>query len=149
MAARLFAAAGRHGIPVYEVRPGIIASDMTAGVEATTHGSPKASSPSAAGASPDDVGRVVAALLRGDAPYSTGSIINVDGGMSIRGCDRRMRTLRAAAGKRRAGEPATRRARRVSGVPPSPGYGGQAEGEASDQIGRTARWRPPLSAGYC
>jgi 3-oxoacyl-[acyl-carrier protein] reductase len=29
------------------------------------------------------VGRVVAALLRGDAPYATGSIINVDGGLSL------------------------------------------------------------------
>ena len=32
---------------------------------------------------PDDVGRVVAALLCGDLPYATGSIINVDGGISI------------------------------------------------------------------
>jgi NAD(P)-dependent dehydrogenase (short-subunit alcohol dehydrogenase family) len=32
---------------------------------------------------PEDVGRVVAALLRGDLPYATGSIVNVDGGLSI------------------------------------------------------------------
>jgi NAD(P)-dependent dehydrogenase (short-subunit alcohol dehydrogenase family) len=32
---------------------------------------------------PEDVGRVVAALLRGDAPYSTGSVISVDGGLSL------------------------------------------------------------------
>ena len=32
---------------------------------------------------PDDVGRVAAALLRGDAPYATGTIVNVDGGLSI------------------------------------------------------------------
>jgi NAD(P)-dependent dehydrogenase (short-subunit alcohol dehydrogenase family) len=32
---------------------------------------------------PEDVGRLVAALLRGDAPYATGSIINVDGGLSL------------------------------------------------------------------
>jgi len=32
---------------------------------------------------PEEVGRVVAALLRGDVPYATGSIINVDGGMSV------------------------------------------------------------------
>ena len=32
---------------------------------------------------PEDVGRVVAALLRGDAPYATGSVIHVDGGLSL------------------------------------------------------------------
>jgi NAD(P)-dependent dehydrogenase (short-subunit alcohol dehydrogenase family) len=32
---------------------------------------------------PDDVGRAVAALLRGDLPYATGSVIRVDGGLSI------------------------------------------------------------------
>ena len=32
---------------------------------------------------PDDVGRAVAALVRGDVPYATGTIINVDGGLSI------------------------------------------------------------------
>ena len=32
---------------------------------------------------PDDVGRVVAALLRGDAPYATGSVIHVDGGLAL------------------------------------------------------------------
>jgi len=32
---------------------------------------------------PEDVGRVVAALARGDAAYSTGAVITVDGGFSI------------------------------------------------------------------
>jgi 3-oxoacyl-[acyl-carrier protein] reductase len=32
---------------------------------------------------PDDVGRVVAALVRGDAPYATGTVIHVDGGLSV------------------------------------------------------------------
>jgi NAD(P)-dependent dehydrogenase (short-subunit alcohol dehydrogenase family) len=32
---------------------------------------------------PEDVGCVVAALMRGDLPYSTGSVITVDGGLSI------------------------------------------------------------------
>jgi NAD(P)-dependent dehydrogenase (short-subunit alcohol dehydrogenase family) len=31
----------------------------------------------------EDVGRVVAALLRGDLPYATGSVIHVDGGLSV------------------------------------------------------------------
>jgi NAD(P)-dependent dehydrogenase (short-subunit alcohol dehydrogenase family) len=85
MAARLFAArlAG-HGIPVYEVRPGIIETDMTAGVkEAYDRRIAEGLVPEQRWGTPDDVGRVVAALLRGDAPYATGSIINVDGGLSV------------------------------------------------------------------
>ena len=85
MAARLFSVrlAG-HGIPVYEVRPGIIATDMTAGVK-ETYDKRIADGliPDRRWGTPDDVGRVVAALLRGDAPYATGSIINVDGGLSV------------------------------------------------------------------
>ena len=85
MAARLFAARlAAPGIPVYEVRPGIIATDMTAGVK-QAYDQPIADGlvPERRWGTPDDVGRVVAALLRGDAPYSTGSVINVDGGLSL------------------------------------------------------------------
>jgi NAD(P)-dependent dehydrogenase (short-subunit alcohol dehydrogenase family) len=32
---------------------------------------------------PDDVGKAVAMLARGDLPYSTGQVLNVDGGMTI------------------------------------------------------------------
>jgi NAD(P)-dependent dehydrogenase (short-subunit alcohol dehydrogenase family) len=32
---------------------------------------------------PDDVGAAVAALLRGDLPYATGSVIHIDGGLSV------------------------------------------------------------------
>jgi NAD(P)-dependent dehydrogenase (short-subunit alcohol dehydrogenase family) len=69
---------------VYEVRPGIIATDMTAAVrqkydERIADGLV----PERRWGQPDDVGRVVAALLRGDLPYATGSIINVDGGLSV------------------------------------------------------------------
>jgi 3-oxoacyl-[acyl-carrier protein] reductase len=85
MAARLFALrlAG-HGIPVYEVRPGIIATDMTAGVK-DTYDKRIADGlvPDGRWGTPDDVGRIVAALLRGDAPYATGSVITVDGGLSL------------------------------------------------------------------
>jgi NAD(P)-dependent dehydrogenase (short-subunit alcohol dehydrogenase family) len=85
MAARLFALrlAG-HGVPVYEVRPGIIQTDMTAGVK-ETYDKRIADGliPERRWGTPDDVGRVVAALLRGDAPYATGSIIDVDGGLSL------------------------------------------------------------------
>jgi NAD(P)-dependent dehydrogenase (short-subunit alcohol dehydrogenase family) len=85
MAARLFAArlAG-DGIPVYEVRPGIINTDMTAAVkemyDARIAGGLV---PQGRWGQPEDVGRVVAALLRGDLPYASGSVIHVDGGLSI------------------------------------------------------------------
>ena len=85
MAARLFAIrlAG-HGIPVYEVRPGIIATDMTAGVkEAYDMRIADGLVPERRWGTPEDVGRIVAALLRGDAPYATGSVIDVDGGLSL------------------------------------------------------------------
>ena len=85
MAARLFAVrlAGA-GIPVYEVRPGIIATDMTAAVKAVyDQRIADGLIPESRWGSPADVGRIVAALLRGDAPYATGSIVTVDGGLSL------------------------------------------------------------------
>jgi NAD(P)-dependent dehydrogenase (short-subunit alcohol dehydrogenase family) len=85
MAARLFAARlADYGVPVYEVRPGIIATDMTATVQ-QTYDKRIADGlvPERRWGQPDDVGRVVAALLRGDLPYATGSVINVDGGLSV------------------------------------------------------------------
>jgi NAD(P)-dependent dehydrogenase (short-subunit alcohol dehydrogenase family) len=85
MAARLFSVrlAG-HGIPVYEVRPGIIDTDMTAGVkEAYDRRIAEGLVPEQRWGRPEDVGRVVAALLRGDAPYATGTVITVDGGLSL------------------------------------------------------------------
>jgi NAD(P)-dependent dehydrogenase (short-subunit alcohol dehydrogenase family) len=85
MAARLFAARlAEHGIPVFEVRPGIIATDMTAGGrDLYDRRIADGLVPDRRWGQPDDVGRVVAALLRGDLPYSTGSVINVDGGLSV------------------------------------------------------------------
>lgn len=85
MAARLFAvrlAAAR--IPVFEVRPGIIATDMTAVVK-DVYDARIADGlvPERRWGQPDDVGRVVAALVRGDAPYATGSVIHVDGGLAL------------------------------------------------------------------
>jgi 3-oxoacyl-[acyl-carrier protein] reductase len=85
MAAQLFAArlAGE-GIPVYEVRPGIIATDMTAGVhESYDRRIADGLVPEGRWGLPEDVGRAVASLLRGDLPYATGTVIRVDGGLSI------------------------------------------------------------------
>jgi 3-oxoacyl-[acyl-carrier protein] reductase len=85
MLTQLFAVRlGSEGIPVYEVRPGVIKTDMTAGVTA------KYDKLIADGAFvqprwgfPDDVGRAVASLARGDMPYSTGQVIMVDGGLTL------------------------------------------------------------------
>ena len=85
MAARLFALrlAG-HAIPVYEVRPGIIATDMTAAVKGQyDQRIADGLIPDARWGTPDDVGRAVAALLRGDVPYATGTVIHIDGGLTI------------------------------------------------------------------
>jgi NAD(P)-dependent dehydrogenase (short-subunit alcohol dehydrogenase family) len=85
MTARLFAARlASLGIAVYEVRPGVIATDMTAGVkEMYDKRIGEGLVPQGRWGEPDDVGRAVAALLRGDVTYATGTILNVDGGLSI------------------------------------------------------------------
>lgn len=75
---------GEYNIPVYEVRPGIIKTDMTAGV------TEKYDKLIAEGLCvqkrwgfPDDIGRAVAALARGDFSYSTGQVIMIDGGLTL------------------------------------------------------------------
>ena len=85
MAARLFAIRlAEHRIPVYEVRPGIVDTDMTAPVrDAYDLRIAEGLVPERRWGTPDDVGRVVAALLRGDLPYASGTVVHVDGGLSI------------------------------------------------------------------
>jgi 3-oxoacyl-[acyl-carrier protein] reductase len=72
------------GIPVYEVRPGIVKTDMTSGVtgkyDALIAGG---LIPQNRWGFPEDVGKAVAMLARGDLPYSTGQVIMVDGGMTL------------------------------------------------------------------
>jgi NAD(P)-dependent dehydrogenase (short-subunit alcohol dehydrogenase family) len=72
------------GIPVFEVRPGIVWTDMSSGAKE------KYDRLIAEGlllqprwGTTEDVGRAVAMLVRGDLAYSTGSVVMVDGGMSI------------------------------------------------------------------
>ncbi len=85
MLSQLFAVRlGADGIPVYEVRPGVIKTDMTAGVMA------KYDKLISEGLSiqprwgqPSDVGVAVASLARGDFPFSTGQVVMVDGGLTI------------------------------------------------------------------
>jgi 3-oxoacyl-[acyl-carrier protein] reductase len=85
MAVRLFALRlAAAGIPVYEVRPGIVATDMTAAVREMYDARIAAGLvPEQRWGQPEDVGRTVAALLRGDVPYSTGTVIHVDGGLAL------------------------------------------------------------------
>lgn len=85
MATKLWAARlAAFGIAVYEVRPGVVHSDMTAVVTA------KYDKMIAEGLTlqgrwgePEDVGRAVAALASGAFGYSTGQVVNVDGGMTV------------------------------------------------------------------
>ena len=85
MAAKLFAVRlAPHGIPVYDVRPGIVQTDMTAGVkDKYDQRIAEGLIPEARWGTPADVGKVVAMLLTGEVTYATGSVIHVDGGMTI------------------------------------------------------------------
>lgn len=85
MVTQLFATRlGEYHLPVYEVRPGVTKTDMTSGVtdkydkliEDGLCVTPR-------WGFPEDVGKAVASLARGDFPYSTGQTIMVDGGLTI------------------------------------------------------------------
>jgi len=86
MMTQLFAARlAEYGIGVYEVRPGITATDMTAGVKEKYDKLIKEGlTPIHRWGRPEDVGKAVAMIARGDLPFSTGEVINVDGGFHIR-----------------------------------------------------------------
>ncbi len=85
MVTQLFAVRlGEFDIPVYEIRPGIIDTDMTAGAKE------KYDKLIAAGLCvqprwgfPEDVGKAVGALAQKNFPYSTGQVIMVDGGLIL------------------------------------------------------------------
>ena len=75
---------GEFGISVYEVRPGIIETDMTAGAKEkydTLIRDGLLLQPR--WGTPEDIGKTVAALARGDLPYSTGAVIMADGGLTV------------------------------------------------------------------
>lgn len=74
-----------YGIRVYELRPGVIATDMTAGVKEKYDSAIEGGAwPIRRWGLPEDIGRAVAAIARGDFPFSTGEVINIDGGFHLR-----------------------------------------------------------------
>lgn len=73
------------GIGVYEIRPGIVATDMTGPVKEKYDRLISAGlTPIARWGTPDDVGCAVVAIAREHFPFSTGEVFNVDGGFHIR-----------------------------------------------------------------
>lgn len=86
MMTALFAARlAPHGINVYEIRPGIIATDMTSGVKEKYDGLIASGlTPIQRWGEPEDVGKAVAAIAQDLLPFSTGEVINVDGGFHLR-----------------------------------------------------------------
>lgn len=86
MAAQLWAARlASHGVQVFEIRPGIMATDMTAGVkEKYDKLIAEGLVPQMRWGKPEDVGLAVESVLKGYLPFSTGNIIQVDGGFHLR-----------------------------------------------------------------
>jgi NAD(P)-dependent dehydrogenase (short-subunit alcohol dehydrogenase family) len=85
MMTRLWAARlGEFDIPVYEIRPGLVLTDMTAGVkdkydrliEDGLLVMPR-------WAQPEDIGKAAAMLARGDIRYATGQTLMMDGGLTL------------------------------------------------------------------
>lgn len=75
---------GEFGIPVYEVRPGVTKTDMTSGVsEKYDKLIEDGLCVTKRWGYPEDVGKAVSGLARGDFPYSTGQVIMIDGGLTL------------------------------------------------------------------
>ena len=85
MATQLFAVRlGEYNIPVYEIRPGIISTDMTLGVTAKYDALiEQGLCVQQRWGLPEDIGKCVGALAMGSFPYSTGQVFMVDGGLTI------------------------------------------------------------------
>ena len=85
MITKLFATRlGEHGLPVYEVQPGVIRTDMTAGVaEKYDQLIAQGLCVTPRWGLPDDIGKAVASLAAGQFPYSTGQVVMVDGGLTL------------------------------------------------------------------
>ncbi|MEK7675073.1 MAG: 3-ketoacyl-ACP reductase [Verrucomicrobiota bacterium] len=74
-----------HGVNVYEIRPGLVATDMTSAVkEKYDRLIADGLTPLQRWGTPEDVGKAVAAIAQDLLPFSTGEVINVDGGFHLR-----------------------------------------------------------------
>jgi NAD(P)-dependent dehydrogenase (short-subunit alcohol dehydrogenase family) len=74
------------GVGVYEIRPGIIATDMTAPTavkERYDQFIAGGNVPIARWGQPQDIGKAVATLASGDLPYTAGQAVFVDGGLNL------------------------------------------------------------------
>jgi 3-oxoacyl-[acyl-carrier protein] reductase len=86
MATQLWAARlAEFGIDVFELRPGVIETDMTSGVkEKYDHLLNETDLVvTKRWGKPEDIAKAVAALARGDVPYATGQVITQDGGLTM------------------------------------------------------------------
>lgn len=85
MATKLWAARlGEFSIPVYEIQPGIIKTDMTSGVmEKYDKLFEEGLAIQKRWGKPEDIGKVAASMATGMMPYSTGQVVMVDGGMTV------------------------------------------------------------------
>ncbi len=73
-----------HGIGVFELRPGIIETDMTAGVkDKYTARIEGGLVPAGRWGQPSDIGQAVIPIVTGQMAFATGAVIPVDGGLSI------------------------------------------------------------------
>jgi 3-oxoacyl-[acyl-carrier protein] reductase len=85
MAAKLWATRlAADGVQVYELRPGIMATDMTSAVkDKYDHMIAEGLVPQGRWGTAEDVGLAVSMLLKGSLPFSTGEVVNVDGGLHL------------------------------------------------------------------
>jgi len=85
MATKLYATRlAEHGIGVYEIRPGIIATDMTAAVKDKYDKLiAEGLAPIRRWGRPEDIARAVSTCVRGDLKFSTAQVIDVDGGFHV------------------------------------------------------------------
>jgi NAD(P)-dependent dehydrogenase (short-subunit alcohol dehydrogenase family) len=74
-----------HGINVYEIRPGVVATDMTGPVKEKYDALiAEGLTPIKRWGTPEDIGKAVVAIALDLLPFSTGEVVNVDGGFHLR-----------------------------------------------------------------
>jgi 3-oxoacyl-[acyl-carrier protein] reductase len=85
MMTSLFAARlGEYDLPVYEIRPGVIATDMTSAVkDKYDRLFREGLAAQSRWGKPSDIGKIVRSITTGSMPYSTGAVIMADGGLTI------------------------------------------------------------------